>query len=184
MRDQRSTPRRVVTRARRGWVMCPERGQGGGRRAPARRHLPAGRSALTGFPLPQMADCGGLPQISQVSPARHRSPGRRVGDSVTCCPLVPRLLPVPRLTVASDCTVDTSPFIKGAWPAGLTCKENRDPWGLEDSGRHRGEGLWLRGQGSRWAWPQRPRASAGVQGPERGGRQEANPERVRMYVCV
>ena len=81
--------------ARWGWVFphplgaqCPpneaERGQGRGRWAPGGGPPVLVVLALTGFPLSQMADCGGLPQISQVSPTCHHSPA---GGRVLLCPL-------------------------------------------------------------------------------------------------
>lgn len=78
--------------------------------------------ALTGLPLSQMADCGGLPQISQVSPTYHHSPA---GRRVPLCPLStdppPHCLLVPHLTVTPDGTPDTLLFTKGAWTSGLDC---------------------------------------------------------------
>lgn len=50
--------------------------------------------ALTSFPLFQMADCGGLPQISQVSPSCHHPRGG-VCVSETCYCLSSSCLLVP-----------------------------------------------------------------------------------------
>lgn len=97
-----------------------EQGQGSGRAAPGGGTPLLLCLALTSFPLPQMADCGGLPQISQVSPTCHHSPA---GGQVPLCPVTtypppPRLL-LPYLTVTSDDTADTLPFMKGACGSGL-----------------------------------------------------------------
>lgn len=89
----------------------------------------------------QMADCGGLPQISQVSYTCPRSPG---GGHVPLGPVTPLSLTAcwpPTLLLHLMTHLDLLPFIKGACMSGLAWSSPRSPCGVVDAGVHRGEGI-------------------------------------------